>query len=61
MSLFIGALAYVYPKHQTLLRIGVISGATLSAVLGAIVLAFAGRASAGKISAEGIGEEKASR
>ena len=43
MSLFIGALAYVDPEHQTLVRIGVISGSILSGVTGAIILAFAKR------------------
>ena len=61
MSLFIGALAYVDPEHQTLVRIGLISGSILSGVLGAMILAFAGRASTGKISAETIGEGEASR
>jgi NhaA family Na+:H+ antiporter len=41
MSLFIGALAYVDPEHQTLVRIGVISGSLLSGVMGALVLLFA--------------------
>ncbi len=41
MSLFIGALAYVDPEHQTLVRIGVISGSILSGVVGAVILAFA--------------------
>ncbi len=41
MSLFIGALAYVDPEHQTLVRIGVISGSMLSGILGALVLTFA--------------------
>ena len=44
MSLFIGALAYADPEHQTLVRIGVISGSIMSGVLGAMILAFAGRA-----------------
>ncbi len=43
MSLFIGALAYVDPEHQTLVRIGVISGSILSGGLGALILAFAKR------------------
>lgn len=43
MSLFIGALAFADPEHQTLVRIGVISGSILSGVLGALVLAFARR------------------
>ncbi len=43
MSLFIGALAYVDPEHQTLVRIGVISGSILSGVVGALILAFAKR------------------
>jgi len=38
MSLFIGALAYVDPEHQTLVRVGVISGSLLSGLLGATVL-----------------------
>ncbi len=38
MSLFIGALAYVDPEHQTLVRIGVISGSLLSDIVGAGVL-----------------------
>lgn len=40
MSLFIGALAYVDPEHQTLVRVGVIVGSILSGVVGAAVLAF---------------------
>ncbi|MGZ0187308.1 MAG: Na+/H+ antiporter NhaA, partial [Alphaproteobacteria bacterium] len=43
MSLFIGALAYVDPEHQTLVRIGVISGSLISGVAGIIVLLIAGR------------------
>lgn len=43
MSLFIGALAYVDPEHQTLVRIGVLSGSILSGVAGALILAFAKR------------------
>lgn len=38
MSLFIGALAYADPEHQTLVRIGVISGSLLSGIVGAAVL-----------------------
>lgn len=38
MSLFIGALAFSDPEHQTLVRIGVIGGSLLSGVLGALVL-----------------------
>lgn len=60
MSLFIGALAYADPEHQTLVRIGVISGSILSGVLGAVVLAFAKRASTDSDGAA-IGEEGASR
>lgn len=41
--------------------LGVITGLILLGVLSAMVLAFARRTSIGKISAEGIGEEGASR
>jgi NhaA family Na+:H+ antiporter len=57
MSLFIGALAYADPEHQTLVRIGVISGSILSGVLGALVLAIAKRPS----TAEAIGDGEAAR
>lgn len=43
MSLFIGSLAFADPEHQNLIRIGVISGSILSGILGASVLAFAGK------------------
>lgn len=39
MSLFIGALAYIDPAHQSLVRIGVIGGSLLSGVTGALILA----------------------
>jgi NhaA family Na+:H+ antiporter len=47
MSLFIRALAYADPEHQTLVQIGVISGSLISGVAGAIVLLVAGRRAAG--------------
>jgi NhaA family Na+:H+ antiporter len=43
MSLFIGSLAFADPEHQNLIRIGVISGSILSGLVGASVLAFAGK------------------
>ena len=41
MSLFIGTLAFASIEHQSAVRIGVLSGSLLSAVLGYIVLHFA--------------------
>lgn len=41
MSLFIGALAYVDVEHQSLVRVGVITGSIASGLLGVVVLALA--------------------
>ena len=41
MSLFIGTLAFADPEHAAAVRIGVLSGSTLSAVLGYLILRFA--------------------
>lgn len=41
MSLFIGTLAFSDPEHAAAVRIGVLSGSTLSAILGYIVLRYA--------------------
>ena len=41
MSLFIGTLAFSDPEHASAVRIGVLTGSLLSAVLGAIVLRLA--------------------
>ncbi len=38
MSLFIGTLAFADPEHATAVRLGVLSGSTLSAVAGYLVL-----------------------
>lgn len=43
MSLFIGALAFIDPEHQTLVRIGVIFGSLLSGIAGAVVLGLASK------------------
>jgi NhaA family Na+:H+ antiporter len=43
MSLFIGALAFIDPEHQSRVRIGVIVGSLLSGILGAIVLSVASK------------------
>ena len=66
MSLFIGALAYADPEHQTLVRTRMISGSILSGVLGALVLAFSHRvrntsAPTQDFREEAIGGEEAER
>ena len=40
MSLFIGTLAFADPEHASAVRLGVLSGSTLSAVAGYLVLRF---------------------
>ena len=41
MSLFIGTLAFADPANATYVRIGVLSGSTVSGVLGIILLKMA--------------------
>ena len=41
MSLFIGTLAFSDPEHASAVRIGVLAGSALSAILGAIILRLA--------------------
>ncbi|MBG04918.1 MAG: Na+/H+ antiporter NhaA [Rhodospirillaceae bacterium] len=43
MSLFIGTLAFADPEHASAVRIGVLTGSTLSAVFGYLVLRWATR------------------
>jgi len=46
MSLFIGTLAFADPEHASAVRIGVLTGSTLSAVIGYLVLRWATRSTA---------------
>jgi len=41
MSLFIGTLAFVDPEHTAAVRLDVLSGSTLSAIAGYLVLRYA--------------------